>query len=95
MSALRRNAVRHFKIDRTLPILWRPSVSGRHRVFGEIHQRELLEALGKCRQTCTHLMRHMTIGGDVYKTTEGVTAAIDKLAEVLTGDRQHFWLKRR
>ena len=63
------------------------------RVFGEIERKALLHAIEQCRDACIDASRKAPVRGDVYEVAEKLVAAIDDVAEVLTGDRRHFWLK--
>ncbi len=65
----------------------------RERIFHEPAAKQLLDAIGTCRKACIEASTEVPINGDVYQAAWKVKDAIDGLAEVLTGDRQHFWLK--
>ncbi len=65
----------------------------RRLVFGEMDRRELLEALRRCRGACVEAHRHTGFDTDLYKRVTALEGAIDDVAEVLTGNREHFWLK--
>ena len=56
-----------------------------------IDKEALLQALGGCRRALIEVESRAEIGGPLYKNCDAVLAAIDALAEVLTGDRQYFW----
>ena len=64
----------------------------RQRIFMLDDERELLNALGECRQACIRAKK-AEIFSPVYDACCGLMAAIDDVAAVLTGDRRHFWLK--
>jgi hypothetical protein len=53
----------------------------------------LLEAIGACRRACVTASRVAPIGGPIYRAADRLMEEIDLVAEVLTGNRQHFWLK--
>jgi hypothetical protein len=38
-------------------------------------------------------MIQATIGGPLYYACEAAGALIDGIAEVITGDREHFWIR--
>lgn len=67
------------------------------RLLGEGDRARLMKALGECRQVCTDVARHMPLGegdkGAVYRANAAFLNAVDDYVEVLTGDRQHFWMK--
>jgi hypothetical protein len=58
-----------------------------------IDRLRLLDALGGCRQTITREMARMEINGPLYYSASTVLAAIDGMALLLTGNRDHFHLK--
>ncbi len=53
----------------------------------------LLAALGACRTAVLREMARMKAGGPLYYAGATVTAAIDALALMLTGERDYFALK--
>jgi hypothetical protein len=61
------------------------------RHFGPNDARALLDALGACRRACIDASTAAPIGGPIYRATSRVEE-IDLVAEVLTGNRRHFWL---
>jgi hypothetical protein len=63
------------------------------RIFTDVDSRDLLKAIGECRAACIVASSKAPITGDVYQRCTGLIQAIDDVAEVLTGDRQHFWLR--
>jgi len=65
----------------------------RQRYFAETDKETLLTEIEKCRNACIAAMTAAPIGGPVYRAAGEVQESIDKLAEVLTGDRTHFHLK--
>jgi hypothetical protein len=67
--------------------------AARRRMFTARDQRELLRAIGECRQACVTAKTNADIYDPVYDACSGLMAAIDDVAAVLTGDRQYFWLK--
>ncbi len=67
--------------------------SSRHRrVFTDSDGAVLLEALRHCRDACVEAHRRAPFHSDIYRRTTALQAAIDDVAEQLTGNRQHFWL---
>ena len=50
----------------------------------------VLERLGTCRRELVASMFKMQINGPLYSATSDLLAAIDALAFVLTGNRDHF-----
>ena len=62
--------------------------------FTDLEKQKLLEAIGTCRKACLAGHTHSLFDRkDVYAGCDSLLAAIDKLAETLTGDRQFFWGK--
>ncbi|MGC1862505.1 MAG: hypothetical protein WA733_15670 [Methylocystis sp.] len=53
----------------------------------------LLAAMGACRESITHEMARMVIGGPLYYSASTVVAAIDGFALMLTGQRDYFHIK--
>jgi len=51
------------------------------------------KALEASHRACIQAGRKAPIPGDVYMATEKFIDAIDDAARVLTGRRDHFWLK--
>lgn len=69
------------------------SQASRHRrFFTERDGKVFLQALRVCRDACVEVQRRAPIDTPVYRRTTALQAAIDDVAEVLTGNRQHFWL---
>jgi hypothetical protein len=62
------------------------------RHFGLNDAGALLEALGACRRACIGASTAAPIGGPIYRATSRLMEEIDLVAEVLTGNRRHFWL---
>jgi len=59
------------------------------RMFTETDRQKLLSAIEHCRKAsvdapCT---------GDIYARTSALIDTIDAVAELLTGNRQYFWLE--
>jgi hypothetical protein len=63
------------------------------RYFGPNDATALLEAIGTCRRACVTASSVAPIGGPIYRAANRLMEEIDLVAEVLTGNRQHFWLK--
>ena len=53
----------------------------------------LLAAIGECRRACITASSKAPIGGPIYRAATRLIEEIDLVAEALTGDRRHFWLK--
>ena len=53
----------------------------------------LLAAIGECRRACIAASSKAPIGGPIYRAATRLIEEIDLMAEALTGDRRHFWLK--
>ena len=53
----------------------------------------LLAAIGECRRACIAANTKAPIGGPIYRAATRLLNEIDLMAEALTGDRRHFWLK--
>jgi hypothetical protein len=53
----------------------------------------LLAAIGECRRACIGASSKAPIGGPIYRAATRLIEEIDLVAEALTGDRRHFWLK--
>ncbi len=63
------------------------------RHFDDVDQKALLGALEAARRACVQANRKVPIRGEVYLASEKVMDAIDDAALVLTGKRDHFWLR--
>lgn len=63
------------------------------RHFDETDAKVLLEALEAARRVCVQAGCKAPIRGDAYIAAEKVIEAIDDAALVLTGRRDHLWLK--
>lgn len=67
------------------------------RIFGDAERARLVKALGECRKVCTDEARHMPLSegekGAVYRANTAFLNAVDDYVEVLTGNREHFWMK--
>ncbi len=63
------------------------------RHFNETDAKVLLEALEAARRACVQAGRKAPIRGEVYLAAEKIIDAIDEAALVLTGRRDHFWLR--
>jgi hypothetical protein len=63
------------------------------RVFAEPHRTQLLNAIGDCRNACVSALGRTPIQEELYGNVQALMAAIDRLAETITGDRTHFHLK--
>jgi hypothetical protein len=63
------------------------------RIITDTDSRNLLTAIEQCRKASIDALRRAPCTGDVYARTSVLVDAIDGVAEVLTGDRQHFWLE--
>jgi hypothetical protein len=53
----------------------------------------LLAAIGECRRASITASSKAPIGGPIYRAATRLIEEIDLMAEALTGDRRHFWLK--
>jgi hypothetical protein len=53
----------------------------------------LLAAIGECRRACIAANSKAPIGDPIYRASTRLIEEIDLMAEALTGDRRHFWLK--
>src|SRR4051794_3177192 len=63
------------------------------RHFSENDSDRLLAAIGECRRACIAANTKAPIGGPVYRAGARLMEEIDLVAEVLTGDRRHFWMR--
>ena len=62
--------------------------------FREAEKQALLQAIGACRKSCIEAGHHALFDRkDVLAACSSIQAGIDKLAEMLTGDREYFWMK--
>ncbi len=48
---------------------------------------------GVCRHACNEAIGRAPIRDEIARRAEALKTAIGDVAEVLTGDREHFWLK--
>ena len=62
------------------------------RYFGPNDADALVKAIGACRRACVAASSVAPIGGPIYRAASRLMEEIDLVAEVLTGDRRHFWL---
>jgi hypothetical protein len=62
-------------------------------MFSETDRQALLTAIEQCRNASIDALRRVPCTGNVYSRTSALVDAIDGVAEVLTGNRQHFWLE--
>ena len=65
----------------------------KRRHFDGMDARALLQAIGECRRACIKAHTKAPIHDPIYDAVSSLVAAIDDAAAVLTGDRQHFWLR--
>lgn len=63
------------------------------RNFSEMDKKELLKDLENCRYACVRTCAKAPIYSDIYKMADKLISNIDAAAEVLTGNRQHFYGK--
>jgi len=63
------------------------------RILTETDRQVLLAAIEQCRKACIDALRRAPCTGDVYRRTSDLVDAIDNVAELLTGNRKHFWLE--
>jgi hypothetical protein len=63
------------------------------RYFGRNDVAALVDAIGAFRRACIAASSAAPIGGPIYRAANQLMEEIDLVAEVLTGDRRHFWLK--
>jgi hypothetical protein len=63
------------------------------RHFSENDSSALLAAIGECRRACVAANSKAPVGGPIYRAAARLMDEIDLVAEVLTGDRRHFWLR--
>ena len=70
----------------------RPDV--RHkRHFSENDSAAPPAAISECRRACIAAQTNATIGVPIYRAVSRLMNEIDLMAEALTGDRRHLWLK--
>lgn len=68
-------------------------VSRRRRQFLESDTAALMTAIGTCRLACIAALRQAPPNDLIAERTRKLMNAINGVAEALTGDREHFWLK--
>jgi hypothetical protein len=68
-------------------------VAKKKRIFTDMDARMFLSAIGACRVACIDVHRRAAPTTEVYRRASVLLETIDDVAELLTGDRQHFWLK--
>src|SRR5215203_5907711 len=71
----------------------RRNVPRHRRHFSQNDLDRLLAAIGECRRACIAANTQAPIGGPIYRAASRLTEEIDLVAELLTGNRRHFWLK--
>jgi hypothetical protein len=62
-------------------------------MFTETDRQALLNAIEQCRKASIDALRRAPCTGDIYARTSALVDAIDDVAELLTGNREHFWLE--
>ena len=65
--------------------------SNRRDKLFEAEKRDLLDVLSRCRRAILASHAKLRPGRPTYALGSAVVAAIDKLAELLTGSPEHFW----
>ena len=76
-----------------------PATIQRHRYTSpasslrRTHKQTLIAAIGTCRNACVKARRKADYDSDIYKRLDRLMTTIDDVAESLTGDVEHFWLK--
>ncbi len=65
----------------------------RARSDARVDRKGLLVALGECRAAVLRASIKMAINGPLYYSAATVVSAIDGLAMLLTGERDHFHLQ--
>jgi hypothetical protein len=68
-------------------------VSRRRRQFLETDAAQLLASIATCRDACIDALRKAPPTDEIARRTRVLTSALDDVVEVLTGTREHFWLK--
>ena len=63
------------------------------RMFTETDRQKLLSAIEQCRKASFDALRRAPCTGHIYARTSALIDAIDAVAELLTGNRQYFWLE--
>lgn len=63
------------------------------RIFTELDRDQLLLEASLFRQACIAACTKAPVGGPEYLAASQAMAAVDDLAEALTGDRTLFWSK--
>ena len=62
----------------------------RKRYLAPFERDVFLRQAGQWRDACNSMSARSPIGDAFYKAVSGITAAIDGLAEAVTGDQRHF-----
>jgi hypothetical protein len=62
----------------------------RKRLFTDLDAKPLLEQLGEMRRASTTASAKAPVRGELYLALERLDAAIDDVAGVITGRREHF-----
>ena len=65
----------------------------RKRSLAPFERDAFLRQAGPWRDACNGMSARSPIGDAFYKAVSGITAAIDGLAEAVTGDQRHFHAK--
>jgi hypothetical protein len=63
------------------------------RYFSEFDTAELLAAVAACRRSCVLAMSKAPIGSEGADAVSELMRTLDRMAELLTGDREHLWAR--
>ncbi len=63
------------------------------RIFTDTRRDAMLASVRSCRSACVAVCTEAPINGIEYQAAHKLMAALDDMAETLTGDRTHFHTK--
>jgi hypothetical protein len=65
----------------------------RRRIFSEHDAQALLQAVADCRRAAILALSRAPIHAEGTQAVLQLLAALDEVAEALTGDRERFWMR--
>jgi hypothetical protein len=65
----------------------------RRRLFSEFDADDLLAAVEACREAAVRAHTRAPIGSEGFEVVGELLAALDRVAEAVTGDRERYWMR--